>query len=116
MQRYSGGSDECGEYYSSELKVNLLKYTVVRATPKGVWLCSGDNVRIREGKLFTTYASPRFTLKESRKRFACSTLEEAKESFYARKEKQASIYEGKAATARRAMDIVKTGNPWGFRA
>lgn len=109
---YSTVIDADREEYGSSLEVHQKKYTVVRVTPKGVWLCSGANTKVRDGKLFKTYLAPRFVLRECRKRFACPTIDEAKESFYARKDKQARIYEGRAATARRCIEIVKTGNRW----
>ena len=60
--------------------VSVHEYPVLRETPKGVWL---------EGCGF--YGSPRFVLRDARKRYACPTEEEAWESFRARKNRQLRI-------------------------
>lgn len=55
-------------------EVVLIKYSVIRHTPKGVWLSIG-----------------RFVLHGARKRYACPTEKEARESFLARKKRQLRI-------------------------
>lgn len=72
-----GYIDVCGEYVStgSSAKVRLDEYTVTKVTPKGV---------ILDGH--------RFVCHHWTKRFACATVEEAKESFMKRKERERGIY------------------------
>ena len=54
--------------------VSVHEYRVVKVTPHGVRLDNG-----------------RFVLRDARKRFACPTIEEAVESFMARKSRQMGI-------------------------
>lgn len=68
-----------GESFWSESAVTVFKYTVERATAQGVWLRPEYGGRSR------------FVLRDSRKRFACPTVEEAAESFRARKARQFRI-------------------------
>jgi hypothetical protein len=74
--------------------VRLIKFQVVRHTPKGVWL-SWFGCRSR------------FVLKGAHKRFACPTLAEAKESFLARKKRQIGIYEARIKTAKQAIELAE---------
>ena len=85
---------------NSRLEVKLLEYHVYRRTPKGVWL-----------KKFPL-ATPRFVLNAARKRFACPTVEEARISFIARKERQAGIYRSRLRRAESAIEIVKGESIW----
>lgn len=86
------------DYYGIEcnaepiLKVRLITYEVLRTTPKGVWLCDWRK---------------RFVLRGSHKRFACPTIEEAKESFIARKQKQIVIHQAVVRRAKKALAIIK---------
>ena len=80
--------------YSSHVRVVLRKYPILRHTPKGVWLGWSEYDR-------------RFVLKSARKRFACPTIEEAKESFLARKRRQISIYEARLRDAREAVVLIE---------
>ena len=75
---------------SRRLSVELRKYAVVKHTPCGVRLDLGC-----------------FVSKTSRKRFAHATLEEARESFIARKERQASIHQLRVDRAENAIRIIK---------
>lgn len=60
-----------------QVRVNIRKFVVEKETPKGVWL---------QAAFFR-----RFVLRGARKRYACPTLEEALESFKARKQAQLRI-------------------------
>jgi hypothetical protein len=77
-KRYSCGNEESGFY--TKIQVQLLKFNVIRETPKGVRIeqYSGD------------YRG-RVVLHNSRRKYANPTIEEAKESFIARKERQIKI-------------------------
>ena len=90
----------CGD---GELKVELRHFLVSKRTPKGVWLVPVY------GK-YVCGDSPRFMLNDSHKRFACPTVEQARESFIARKRKQARIYQSRADRARRAIYIMEGDN------
>jgi len=82
------------------------EFEVVKHTPKGVQLTEyygGDDC-------FSGYGQ-RFVLNESRKQYACPTIEKAKESFIARKNKQISIYQARINSAKEALDIIN-GEHW----
>jgi len=82
-------TNEYDEVFMTRPAVKLVEMEVVSHTPKGVWL-----------KLYPV-------LKSARKRFACPTIEEAKESFIARKRKQISIHQ---AVIDRATEEIKLLN------
>lgn len=72
------GVDEFGRTEGvATVYVTLRKLPVLKETPCGVWL--------------DDYGTRRFVRSDARKRYACPTIEDAKESFLARKERQASI-------------------------
>lgn len=90
---YSGGVSEHGDAIPGgphTLKVHLRKFDVAKITPKGVRLDNG-----------------RFVLSSARRRFACPTIDEARQSFIARKKAQIRIYSDKLACAERALQIIK---------
>ena len=72
------------------IKISLRKYEVLHYTPKGVKLDMGTGFE-------------RFVLRDARKRFACPTIEEAKESFMSQKNRQLRILEAQAANIRRVI-------------
>lgn len=74
--------------------LSVREFTVVRETPCGVWLDDGFGFR-------------RHVLHASRKRFACPTLEEARESWRARKRKQLRILEAQAANVREVLAMAE---------
>jgi hypothetical protein len=75
------------------LVVELREYEVLRHTPKGVWLTLG-------------FGDKRFVLRGARKRFACPTKLEARESFIARKTRQMKIHLACAARAKDSILLV----------
>lgn len=78
------------------ITVYLNKYNVIKTTPKGVWI---------------SYAcDKKFILLSARKKFACATIEEARQSFIARKTKQASIYAKRHDNALKAIQLVNMRN------
>lgn len=90
---------------NSTVYVQLHTYEVIKHTPKGVWLAlniffdsSNENNKLPWNK--------RFVLTNARKRFACPTIEEAKESFIARKNAQLGIYNEKIKRIKKAKQIV----------
>jgi hypothetical protein len=82
-------ANEWGEHDYSYQDVHLTEFPVVRHTPRGVWVDTG-------------FGYLRWVSHGARKRFACPTIEAALESFVARKDKQAAIYDARANWAREA--------------
>lgn len=76
------------------LVVELRKYHLTARTPKGVWL------GIWAGR------KDRFVLDSAHKRFACPTIEEARVSFVARKNRQRQIHQARADRAADAIVLV----------
>lgn len=93
-RRYAPPLDEfdnpCGE---GRLEVVLIEYQVQKETPKGVRLTGN-----------------RFVKRDARKRFACPTKEEAKESFEARKARQIRLLKSQICQAEHALSLVKDGD------
>lgn len=85
---FDGGGSE---YYYTTLEVRVREFEVVRETPKGVWLAPGWGGR------------PRFVLRDSRKRYACPTVEEAHESFLARKRRHLRILRAQVESVEEAI-------------
>lgn len=104
-QRYAPPVDEWGDPIwgaRGEHKVHRRVFKVVGVTPKGVWLTftyGKDHFAFDE-------RDKRFVLLEARKRYACPTIEEAKESFIARKTRQARIYRARMEDAEEAIRII----------
>jgi hypothetical protein len=92
--RYASSLDEFDNPIGEgRLEVKLREFAVFKHTPKGVWIgWSGPE---------------KFVLRESRKRYACPTIEEAKESFIARKKRQAGIYRARLRDAEKALAIIQ---------
>jgi len=92
-RRYAGGTDEWGDPIPGDrgpMNLVLSSHDVARTTPKGWRLMSG-----------------RFVLREATRRWACPTVEEALESFQARKRRQSSILLARAAAALQAGRAAK---------
>ncbi len=83
-----------------QLKVELRTFKTLRNTPKGVWL-------IPVYGQYMCADSPRFMRLNCTKQFACPTVETARESFIARKRKQARIYRARMERALRAIAIIE---------
>ena len=89
------GTDEYGDSLGSMMEVYLTKYRILRETARGAWV-----------ERFLD--KPRFVLNESRKKFACRTVEEAKESFLARKRAQERILKSRIARVYESMRKVES--------
>ncbi len=79
----------------------LTKYRVTKTTPKGVWL---------EHYGWPFEPHPFFVLQDARKRFACPTIAEARESFIARKNRQIRILTAQLRNAKDALTKMQGGN------
>lgn len=75
-------------------QVELTAYPISAKTEKGFWIGSGMVKR-------------KFVLMTANKRFALPTVEEAIESFVARKTRQANIHQARANKAIRAIEMLK---------
>lgn len=94
LDEFDGGP--CGE---GLVEVHLHKYEVIRHTPKGVW------VKRRIGAWSCGHA--RFILRQAHKRYACPTMEEAGQSFLARKARQARIFKARLRTIEKALAVFE---------
>lgn len=68
--------------YNILVKVHVRKLIVIKHTPKGVKLIGGKH----------GFKNPRFVAHNSKKQYACSSIEKARESFEYRKARQIKIY------------------------
>lgn len=94
---YAAPFDDTGRLPGT-VKVELRTYQVIRRTPHGAWISLGpmnamDDIRGTE----------RFIRTDARRRFACPTLDEARESFIARKRRQMAIHQAVVERARWAI-------------
>lgn len=95
--QYSAGVDEYGNTINTDgpIRIQLYKFNIIKRTPKGVWISLNHNKR--------------FVLNNSRKHFACATIEEAKKSFLARKKAQLRIYRARIRRAEKAIALAQGG-------
>lgn len=93
--RYSNGVDEWDNPYPGyTLRVRLIEYPIIKRTPKGAWI--------------KPFMEPRkFVLLTARKKFACATVEEALESFKARKNIYISILLSRVHMAEEAIKLAE---------
>ena len=105
---YASAVDEFGDSLGEpHLCVELLKFVVHHHTPKGVWLERhwGGDYDPRDVGFWRS--RQRFVLNDAYKKYAHPTLEEAKISFIARKNKQIRIYNKRIEHAERAIAFVQ---------
>lgn len=89
---YSPGVDDFDDPLPGyTMEVHLHKFPIERRTPKGVWIRGWGGMR--------------FVLLSARKRYACPTIEEALESFQARKNRQIKILKGQLQRAELALSL-----------
>lgn len=97
-QRYSPGSDECGDPLpGTVVKLVLREFMAVKVTPKGVWIQAMFEQHVCSDR--------HFILRKSHKKFAWPTLELAMTSFRARKAKEIAIYQRRIAIAQAALEL-----------
>ena len=86
------------DYYPAS-ELIFFVYSVVKETPKGVW------IKLR-GYEDCTYQRKRFILNTSRKKYAYSSKEEALYSFIKRKERQIKILSVKLSAAEDLLELA----------
>lgn len=95
--RVSGGINDFGEPEGpGHTEIRMREFQVTKHTPKGVWL---HGAGWDGGK--------KFVLRDARKRYACPTVDEAMESFLARKKRQLSILTAQASGVREAIALAE---------
>lgn len=103
-RRYSA-SDEYGDHSHSYTQIEFHAYLIHHRTKCGIWLLDTDNAF---GTFKTMQLKPdRFINLQANKKWAVDSVQGAIDSFVARKERQARIYEGRAQLARQAISLVK---------
>jgi len=87
------------EWEDGRVRIRVNRYRVAKETPKGVWIHRCQ---------FSSYPEDRkFVLRSGRRRFAYPTIDEAKVSFLARKDRQIRILNAQMDKAKEARDWVK---------
>lgn len=76
---------------TSTLVVEVVKFEVVKHTPKGVWLDNG-----------------RWVSNHTKKQFACPDIHKAYTSFIARKDRQVLIHSARLKDAKKAISLGAT--------
>ena len=89
----------------SSCAIRLMEFKVVKTTPKGVWLSR------KSGLDDFTDSYKRFVRRDAVKRYACPTIQEAKESFIARKERQVGILSAQKKHAKQAIVLIQRKYP-----
>lgn len=88
-------------------KLKLIEFELIKETPKGYWI--SESIKIHEG--FPKYFDKIFILKESRKRFAYPTKEDALNNYILRTKKHIKLVENKLnpkkQTLKKAENILK---------
>jgi hypothetical protein len=84
-----------GDDYESRMDVHLRKYEILKFTPKGFCISNWS----KSGK--------RFILNTSRKKYAHITIEDAKTSFIARKNRQYNILSNKIQNVMKALKVFQ---------
>lgn len=95
--RWSLGLDEFDNpIQGCRLEVSLSKYEIAKRTPKGAWVYR-----------YSFTSDKKFVNLSAKKKFACESIEEAKESFLRRKERQIQILSSQLKEAKKAKSIIE---------
>lgn len=78
-------------------RFHLMAFTVIKTTPRGVWLGYGSRKR--------------FVLNDARKRYAYPTQSEAWESMVARRSRERAILRARSEYVANALEEMKKGVP-----
>lgn len=100
-------------YFNEEIILALKMFVAIKETPKGYWIIpKSDYIFGLEFDVeFDDFNESYFVLKESKRRFAYPTKEEAIENFMFRKKKQLGILESQKIKAKKTLDIAKEKYP-----
>ena len=85
--------------HTHTVHITCHEYRVVKHTPKGVWLYTGD---------LNAHMGKRWCRRDAYKQFACPTKEEALDSFIARKERQIRILKRQTRDAEDALQLARS--------
>lgn len=96
-------ADEDGEHAYSRTEITLYKFEILRHTKCGMWIRDYGGAK-------------RFINQTCTKQYAHEKVEDALQSFIARKEKQASIYRARADTAMHAIRVARSKYPAHYKA
>jgi hypothetical protein len=106
MEKSYSVADEYGDHSHSYTQIEFSAYLIHHRTKCGIWLLySGNGPTLRDAD--GCVKPDRFVNLQANKRWAVDSVQGAIESFIARKDRQARIYEGRAAKARHAISMVK---------
>jgi len=110
--RYSLGVDQFDNAIPGHtLKVALRKYKVVKKTNKGYRISLLSELFLpNNSSSDIDIKNTRFVLSTAKKKFACETIELAKESFIARKNRQLSILKRQIRDVEEALYIIQSNN------
>lgn len=93
LTRWSLGVDQFDDPLPGcTYSLDVEEYRVIKETPKGAWIHYGFDKK--------------FVKLDARKRFACPTIEEAAESFKARKRRQIKILKANLNEAEVALKLI----------
>lgn len=109
-------ADEWGDHSHTTTRLDVTKYAVVKATPKGVWLVPayGEKdpdyyLKMDPGcQLF----SPQFVRGEGTKQFACPTRETALADCLKRKERHIQGCQARLRQAEQDLFLILREMPW----
>jgi len=90
-----------GDEDSYEVELMLQTFPIIRRTKQGAWICYNS---------LDENDPDKFVLLTARKQFACETIEEAKESYKARKKHQIRILQARLERALRALRAAERDN------
>lgn len=89
-------ADEYGDHHHTSYQARVERYKVVGLTKQGVWIQRISFGTLQEGRILQ--------LRCWNKQHACPTIEEAKKSYAARKDRQIAIYKARARAAEKHRD------------
>lgn len=104
------GTDEWGDSVGSRVELQCHELTVVRLTPKGVWLSRCVYFSKLEGSEPASSmrsSGARFVCLSSRKQYGSPTKEAALVSYVARKDRQARILQGQLNRVGAGRDLAR---------
>jgi hypothetical protein len=106
-QRYAPSCDENGDCYGKgNMRLHLEKFLILKETKCGVWISKGVYF-IPDKEREIPKELQKFVNLTCRKKYACSTIEEAKESFISRKKAHIRILNSQLEDAELALRMIE---------